>query len=337
MMPETVGQRAMRWDEENYKPCTAVSYDQLHQQLRFRAVRQFHEYIPTTGPDWPDFEDRLEMWLNNAETEDGQRLFLQLASALVYYSRDDFLVLHRSALRGPISAWVVEQLGLMLDAADTANRLQTELHDHTWYCAVSDSMQIADFHHANALGGIDYRPDFRTLSKLGDTNRILDYMTNRPKHLHRVVLLEDFIGSGAQLGDAVPLIASMASSSVPMLLVPLLVCPDGNDLARRLEQRFSPHLTYRPVVVLDSSGFLLPAPTPDEPACYPTLRTLLTRLHSAVRGDDRAHPRPYSPFGFRDTGALIVMYSNTPANTLAAIQHESNTWAPLFPRSARVR
>ena len=47
---------------------------------------------------------------------------------------------------------------------------------------------------------------------------------------------------------------------------------------------------------------------------------------------------PHTAFGFKETGASFVSYSNTPNNTLPLIHHRPTTggWHPLFPRSARV-
>jgi hypothetical protein len=67
------------------------------------------------------------------------------------------------------------------------------------------------------------------------------------------------------------------------------------------------------------------------------VKALAQQCYAQVLGDNAADPRPYTPFGCFDTGAVVVLYSNTPANTLPLIQHQSNTWVPLFPRSARVR
>jgi hypothetical protein len=165
-------------------------------------------------------------------------------------------------------------------------------------------------------------------------------MRTSPKPLSRIVLLEDFIGSGTQLMDAVPMIQQLTAANVPILLVPLLICPEGNRLAEDLANRFKPHLVYRPLIVLEATAFVHsspPMPPATEPTLHQQIRPLIISTYKDVIGDNSAAPRPYTPFGFGSTGAVIVMYSNTPANTVSAIQHISNTWTPLFPRSARVR
>ena len=45
--------------------------------------------------------------------------------------------------------------------------------------------------------------------------------------------------------------------------------------------------------------------------------------------------KPYTPFGYKRTGGLVVMHSNTPDNSLPVIHHESDTWAPIFKRHSR--
>lgn len=41
------------------------------------------------------------------------------------------------------------------------------------------------------------------------------------------------------------------------------------------------------------------------------------------------------PFGFKNTGSIIVMYTNTPNNSLPLIFVESESWFPLFKRHSR--
>ena len=45
---------------------------------------------------------------------------------------------------------------------------------------------------------------------------------------------------------------------------------------------------------------------------------------------------PYGPFGWRRTGGLIVLHTNTPNNTIPLIHNNSRTWKPLFKRHKRI-
>jgi hypothetical protein len=94
-----------------------------------------------------------------------------------------------------------------------------------------------------------------------------------------------------------------------------------------------------PVLQLNAALFIHADSIVQPDSLAAKVKDLAYRCYNQVKGNDAANPL-YSPFGFppgRGTGALVVLYSNTPANTLPIIQHHSNTWAPLFPRSARVK
>ena len=211
-------------------------------------------------------------------------------------------------------------------------------------------MAISDFHHANNLGGINFRPDWKSLATFGHPDRITEFMANhrdanhRPQALRRIVILEDFIGSGTQMVEtvrseggvncsAVEFAASL-SADIPVLLVPLIVCPEGADQARRFT---SANLTVSPVLELKPDEFVEWSVAVDPKELMTLLSDLAHRTYADVVGDGTVAPRPYTRLGVGRTGGLIVTYSNTPANTLPIIQHGSNTWDPLFPRSARIK
>jgi hypothetical protein len=158
--------------------------------------------------------------------------------------------------------------------------------------------------------------------------------------LKRIVILEDFVGSGWQANDTTHFIKSF-SKSFPVLVVPMIVCPAGAEVWRNEES--PPDLTFRPVIDLKPSDMITSATVRDG-AFEGRVADLAEATYAAVEGNHAAAPRPYSPFGFpghmgpgEETGALVSLYSNTPANTLPIVHHNSNTWNAIFPRSARVR
>jgi len=152
--------------------------------------------------------------------------------------------------------------------------------------------------------------------------------------LNRIVLLEDFVGGGTQL-EAVEF-ASGLSPDLPVLFVPMIICPRGVEKTRALMGRYG-NLRYCPLIELSSDLFVNRNECLGNTALGQAIRQLAETTYTHVVGDNSSKPLPYTLFGFRETGALVVMYSNTPANTLALVHHESNTWRALFPRSARIR
>jgi hypothetical protein len=354
-MPNEISQLAAAWDQSNKKTIGGLLFSQIHEKLLFLEHKHYRQYVPTADATYPDFESRLAQWIENVADESEKRLLLEFAPYITFFSREDFTKLFEAALQGPITRWIIDEMGLDFSDPDFDVGIQQELHHHTWFCPFSDSMPIADFHHANHIGGVDFRPPWRSLAKFGDRQRILDFMAQHrdangnPRPLRRLVLLEDFIGSGAQMAtpireelvagvsrrmDAVDFAASL--DPIPVLLVPLIICPAGASTARALVARHK-NIRYEAVLEIAQDQLISPALPLVPDSLEGRLFTLVRRCYNQVVGDNAAAPLPYTPYGVGETGARIVLYSNTPANTLPIIQHQSNTWTALFPRSARVR
>jgi hypothetical protein len=341
----TVSKLTAKWDSELPNPPDSTSsgkYNSLHQQIEFFAKHHYNEYLPTLAASHPQFLDRLDNWLHNPVTDDEKRLMLEYVPFITFLTSGDFGSLYEAAFRGPIARWIIELLGLALDDPELTSSVSKELSDHTWFCPLTDSMHISSFHHVNNIGGVDLRPDFRSLVKFGDKNKILAFMcdhadrTGRAAPLKRIVLLEDFVGSGFQTKKSL-YAAVRCLDTIPILYVPLVICPAGSAAARRVASRYA-NLTYDPVIELTESDLINEASPLDPTSLADRLRRLAVRSYPAVAGPAaRTNDLPYGPFGFKDTGAVLVMYSNTPANSLPLLHHQSDEWRPLFPRSARIR
>jgi hypothetical protein len=89
---------------------------------------------------------------------------------------------------------------------------------------------------------------------------------------------------------------------------------------------------------IEEIGFIQKGQVAGEDALFTATRELINRIHLTVSNGVVPNPfiKPYGPFGFADTGALVVMHSNCPDNTVPIIHHSSDTWDPLFPRSSRI-
>ena len=343
-MTQSVADIARELSLNGREPFGGGSFNELHQKLAFFKSSHYDQYIPTLGSEFPDFEQRLYDWLMNLPDDEDRRILLELAPRIAFFTREDFTKLHQAAFRGPISQWIVDELDLPFSHPTLTEEINRELEDHTWFTAITDSMHISEFHHANRLGGIDHRPDWRSLSEFGDPARIRQYMNNRkdatgaPKPIHRIVILEDFVGSGSQMqaGHGSVEFAARNFADIPILLVPLITCPEGARLAKVLAGIHT-KLTFSPVLEITQAELINPKSNFTTGSFEDAVRRTCVSVHSKVVGNGAAAPRPYSEWGFGQTGALIVLYSNTPANTLPIIQHESDTWGALFPRSARIR
>lgn len=319
-------------------------FNEIHKALNFFRRTHYDQYVPTLASENSDFDIRLAQWLQNVASDSDRAMLLELAPRIVFLAREDMTKLQEAAFRGPISRWMIDVAKLSIEDNDLDNKLRDELRNHTWYTSITDSLQISEFHHVNQIGGTDLRPDWKSLAQLGDVQQIRDYMNSREnavgesKPLRQIVILEDFVGSGSQMqmGKGSVEFAAKQFPTTPILLCPLLICPKGCETARTLCNRYK-NITFEPVIELDQSEFISPDSNLTPGGFEDSLRKFCHDCYPDVEGDKSSSPRPYNPLGLLATGCLIVMYSNAPANTLPLIQHQSNSWDALFPRSARIK
>ncbi len=330
-MQNVIADKVQKWASDELGD---LDFNALHAEIEYLIAQRFDQYVPTTGPH-PDFRSRLGDWLENGISEAAQKVLFRLIPHIFFLGREEFVALQRAALRGPISRWLVEQTGVSFDAPNL-DRILGDAISQTWFCPITDSAHISDFYHANGIGGIEYRVEWRAMAALtgGDSTILTKHMTDAG--LTRVVLIEDVVGSGSQMNDLRPLFATLPPT-MKVLLVPLVVCPRGVEGGRKIVADF-PNVSFDPVLDLPMHSFVAPVPDPNEPQFFADVRETIKQVYLNVSGGTPEHDAiiPYGPFGWRRTGALIVTYSNTPDNTLPIIQYQSDTWKPLFPRSSRV-
>jgi hypothetical protein len=262
---------------------------------------------------------------------------------LCFFSHEDFLALYRSAFNGPITRWVIEKAGLRFDSPDFSDRLDSELYKRTWYCPITDSMDINEFYHVNHISGVEHRPSFATLAMLdplkGTPNLILlerlQHFLNNPdrygrhRPLRRLVLLEDFVGSGTQMAAAIKWAATKLQ--IPILVVPLIICAPGKIAMDKLIKIYINSVAASPIIHLDASELL--GPRNKGGSSWPRY---LDMEALALEVSAKMGPKP--AFGYKKTGCSVVTYSNTPNNSLPLIHQrtKTGTWSPLFPRASRI-
>jgi hypothetical protein len=290
-----------------------------------------------------DFEQRLERWIENVKDEEDKRTLFKLIAEIFYVGPVEFEELYRCAYQGPIARWLIDCEGIDICAADSQVRL-IEAARKTWFCPISDSFRINSFFHINNLAaGASLRPDWRSMLEFGSPQKIINYCNTYG--ITRLVLLEDFVGGGSQAVDAVEFAAKLPNLQV--LFVPLIICPDGEIKMRNSERDMNlirlGALKYEAVMELPSSAFLTLTNSPffNDNIFSDNVRKLLNDTYPIVGGGVvPGKLKPYHPYGYppnKPTGGLVVMYSNTPDNTLPIIhwRPKGNTWSPLFPRHSR--
>lgn len=312
---------------------TGTQFRRLEEVWRFFARHLFAHYEPlATGHsnDDPHFESRLLSWLGNCDSEEDQKTLYRLIDHLFFVGPREFESLYGAALNRCIVPWLVEQSRIKIDSKNYDGLVQRQLRK-TLICPVTDSLRINAFHHVCNIGNRDLRPDLRTLIELGDDEKIEKFLQS--EKILRIVLLEDFIGTGSQAKDAV--VRAALRLKRPILFVPLLTCPEAKALFERLTGTHK-MLSFAPVICLPSSVFVAEELSAGEPDYFSSLRQLALSTKEFVIGPKpNARAKAMSPFGYAKTGGLVVTHTNTPNNTLLLLHRSSKTWQALFPRSKR--
>ncbi len=338
------------WDLQHTGDAVAKSkYGMILDQLEYHATNEWRVYLPAEHPDFnPSYMERLAAWVGNVSSEEDEKLLLEYALFISFFSHDDFIALYRTAMDREICRWVASQVGARLEShgwQSFQGLVSQEIHRHTWFCPITDSMDINEFYKVNHLKGMGHRPGFSTLQMFAENagmrnpqlaGNVRHYMADpsfgeddSPIPIERIVLLEDMVGSGDQCLKAVRW--AVANLGKPILFVPLILCPNGVKALRREEKISSGHLTVCPVVELRRGDLLGPERQRQEG--WPITEDL---EDLAARCAGRASIK-MDTFGYENTGCSITTFTNTPDNTIPLIHNKPNNggWNPLFPRVYR--
>jgi hypothetical protein len=280
----------------------------------YLAKKVYADYEP--GGMTP-FLLRLEKWLDNVPDEADQKLMISLLANVFFAGRGEFESLYRSALTG-IYRWISDSIAVDLGDPALETHLDVQL-EKTWICPVTDSLRINSFLKVNEISGHDHRPHWRSLATFGDVAKIQAYMQDNL--IERLVLLEDFVGSGNQIKSTVKFVLDNFPS-LKIAVCPLIICPTGHSTLSKLEKLHC-NLTYLPTMVLPEEVFLMPSAMARENTTFTNGRGLVNKVSGKLSGN---------PFGYEQTGAMVVLFSNCPDNTLPLFRDETLVWNPLFPR-----
>lgn len=294
---------------------------QLRDHLVWLQKELFDEYEPNR---YESFDDRVSAWLQNVPDGDDRKALFRLLEHLFFVGKQQFDALCRAAYGSETTRWLVDQTEMNLAAPQLSLLIEQEMRD-TWFCPITDSMRINSFLKLNGHPGHERRPEWRSLQMFADPDKLRNYVSTQG--IKRLVLLEDFVGSGTQIKEVVPW-AATTLPQLPILVIPLVCCPDGEKAGVELSAAHS-NVSFSPTLTLRPEYFLLEMPQPGEPDVFTRVRELILRV--AVRLGFWQHHL----FGFEGTGALVALYSNCPDNTLPIIHHGGSQWDPLFSRIRR--
>lgn len=301
-------------------------YECSHLMSKFDlyAARLFHDYEPLTTPteEVPkDFLARLDKWLRNFKDDADQWNAFRLVEDIFFVGRHELNELYRIAFESVASDWIIECSQLKYDDANFAEKLE-QARGRAWFCPITDSLRINAFRHINHVSSPDYFPDWRSLEKFGEPEKIKKYIK---ENIDFLILIEDFVGTGKQIENTIEFVKKYVD--IPVLILPLIICSTGDRKLAKFEDAAAGNY-YRPVLRLPIECLLTEdAEVGDSES---------TQRNRAVVEKYRGLTHDKKPYGFEvGGGSLVVMHSNCPNNTIMPIHAHTQKWMPLFPRSKR--
>jgi len=311
-----------------------LGFRELKNFIEFLESVLFHEYAPTAHGDHGEFGARLARWIGSADSDaNRQTLYLMLRN-LIFIGQNEISASYRTAYSKIFLSWLIEQTDICVFDEGAADQLR-QAQSSALFTQITDSFGLQFFLRANHLHGQNDRYTWEQDLPNWDRENFQQtriVRQNRPD-IQFIVLFEDFVGSGTQMAEAVCNACSLGNG-FKILLCPLIICPEGAQLAEDLERRYE-NLCYRPVLGVASKFFIGENPIPDENREFAEIRQCLLDIHPKVMGGAQAQQN-FGPFGYRDTGAFIVKYDNCPDNSVPAIHRRNGEdWHPLFFRTSR--
>jgi len=289
----TLPEKITRWMKLS---TNSIDYNDILKYIEFRSHRSFNEFHPTIGPH-KRFIQRLEMWLNNLQNDNEQQIFLQFIEEIFFIGSSEFGSLYRAAQNEHIIPWIIESAQINFES-DYNTRVQEEL-EKTLFCAATDSFHVSDFHHVNNISGKSLRPEWRSLTELGDINRIRSYCNKLG--IKYIVILEDFVGTGNQLinkdntGTCIDGTVGFVSDLGPdihVLICPLIICPEGANNIIQILKKYQ-NITFSPVIILSNDLFISPNDVKQfsSNTVYKSIFDISNRISTTI-------PFRYGPFGY---------------------------------------
>jgi hypothetical protein len=323
------------WDSEiSTDGPTYPKYNAIYEGIIYKEKKFFKDFTPATSTEHLGFWDRLENWVANVEQDDDQKALFEFVLSIHFISHEDMVSLFTSALNGPISRWIIDLRAIEFDHNLNSN-LDRHLFSKTWYASLTD-MNIGDFYRANNIQGIKIRPDFNTLVELGDDKKLEKLITDQG--YKQLVLIEDFIGSGLQFSQIVKRFPDFLKN-FPILFVPQIICSDGlNKIADYLKKYSA--WKIEPVLIVDKADCLYPGKNLSDSVLLKKIIEIGTKKFIGewakhLKIDISKFDIDTGLYGCGRIGALIVLYTNTPDNTMPLIWKKIEDWNALFPRSSR--
>lgn len=299
-------------------------FSQTRDLLTFLQGQLYNQFQPGTGE--PPFVERLETWVQNvSDPEDQQQLF-SFVPWLLFVGQEEMKCMYQAAMTGPIARWIIDHAKLSLDDPDIGDKFSQAVK-RTYFGSIAN-MDISSFLRINSIEGQSTRVAYRDQSIVGDA---MAFKQSTVEY-DRFVAIEDMVGTGGQMQEAVPFLKKVHPK--PVLICPLIVAQAGVKAWKLGVQHELEHATFSPLFVIPENACLPKKLPADHLGELSQMHKIAKTTWTQVKGSNPS-PALFGPFGCGEFGSLVLSYFNCPDNVPPFIHHASDTWSALFPRNSR--
>lgn len=340
-------------------------YNKVYDSLVSTSPLRFR---PFPNDPNPNFMERLRIWLAQFKDEERCAAFL-LASNTLFITRVQFEGLQRRLFRElrqlMLESWLVAHHHADFDYVKALSHIDEEMN-RTVFIPNSDSTPLNSFIHVNrnyfhrhgkrrliaesvafwthasSAASAAHDPSVAHIATTFHEKCVKSHPALKEKT--RIVVLEDFSGSGSDLCKAVKKLQSANLPVTEVIVAPIVATTQAIANIEETCRIASSHTHTRFTVLsaLQIPNRLRCVPKAqersylDDVVFFPNLAAAVAELsntfyHShakALFDETKRH-------GFGRCGLALVFSSNTPDNSLPVIWVDTTTWSALFPRASR--
>ena len=302
-------------------------YHKTFDDILFHAERRFNDYLQFRDEEG-SFIVRLQRWLNNMSDEEQQKALFRLLRWIIFIDEKQMQSLYRDAFRSKVIPWLTRYHFTRDDLLSRQYKFKVlELLEKYYLRSVTESFNGPTFTNVNNLIGI---PKLKIIGE--DIERACSDVKKLTKENQKlgIIIFEDMVGTGKQASRVIGKISKYFPTHWRSLFVPLIIQENG---FKNFQEKKIRNLDIEPVIIIRNNLGIQREPNQEEPDEFNYTRGLVNITKSRVLESlNEYDDPPTDPFGYENSGALVVTSHNVPNNTIPLIHHRAPAWAPLFRR-----